>query len=207
MRRAVARTIGAALVAALVLSGCDVISRLIDDLSGGDAPLAFRSARISFSLQANVTRSDVHPQETTVEPRTLIVAFDAAGSYDPLRRTFSAVWDGGDYSETAMEIRLASDAASVASFEVRQTRVHSAGAWTEVYAISGRSVPFLIADGASRLYLIEGSETSASIESIEYREWPNSVGDASHPYYRLAPPQLANIWSDATSYVEIRLDP
>lgn len=193
------------LLIAVAVVGCDLISEWIDSIGGGSTG-GFTSARISFSLQGNVARNDVQAQTTVIETKILGTSFQADGTYDAMTRTFSATWDGGDYSQTSMQIRLDPTGGVVERFEARQTRTRASGAWTEVCEISGHDVLFLVADGPARLFLVEGTATSVIIDSIEYREWSRNVGTQADPFYRLVPPQLDNIWSDETSYVEIRLD-
>jgi len=206
MRKGALLAVGVMLAAAIALGGCDVVSDWIDELFGGGTSGGFTAARIAFSLQGNVARNDVQAQATVIETQELAAVFQASGAYNELTRTFVATWDGGDFSGTHMEIRLNATEEYVEHFEVRQTRVHTFGAWTEVYEIAGHDVLFLADDGPDRLFLVDGPATSVIVDAIEYREWPKNVGTASEPYYRLVPPQLANIWSDASSYVEIRLD-
>jgi len=193
------------LMAAVALTGCDLISQIIGEATAGGAPSAFTAARVAFSLLANVARSDAQAQSTVLEEKTLLIAFEASGIYSAATRTFTATWDGGSFSETFMSIRLDATETSVEVFEVRQARDHAGGAWTQRVEISGHDVPFLLNTASSKQFLIEGPGTAAIVDSIDYREWPSSVDGKADPSYRLWPPQLENIWDDETSYVEIEL--
>ena len=190
---------------ALLLSGCEIISGFIDSVTGGGSSGTYSGARIAFSLKANVARNDAQAQATVLEQKTLIAAFQASVTYDAGTRTFTATWDGGDFSGTFMEIHLNATEETVQSFEVRQTRTHTLGAWTEMYQISGQDVLHFLNTAQSVQFLVDGATTSLIVDSIDYREWSKNVGSSSDPYYRLWPPQLENIWSDSSSFIEIEL--
>jgi len=195
----------ALLVLATALVACEVITGWLNDLTGGGSAHGYSGARVSFSLEGNVARSDAQSQATLIEAQTMIASFEASGTYDAASRTFTATWDGGEFSNTSMVVRLNQTEESVVSFEVRQTRSHSFGAWTEVYELAGHDILLFHRDASSTTYLLDGSATSSNVDAIDYRELSKNVGSSADPYYRLAPPQLGNIWSVASSYIEVEL--
>lgn len=185
------------------LAGCEVITGWYDSITGGAQ--TYSGARISFSLEGNVARSDAQTQETVIEVQTMIAAFSASGMHNATNRTFTATWDGGDFSDTTMVIRLSATEESVESFELRQTRVHSTGAWTESYVLAGHDAPLFHRDATAATYVIDGTAAATILDEIDYREWSKNVGSSADPYYRLVPPQLGNVWGSTSSYIEVQL--
>ena len=193
-------------LAALV--GCDGITGWIDGRGalGSAAAGRLRRARIAFALQGNVACNDLDGRMTVVEEGELRATFQGSGTYVPSTRTITATWDGGSFADTLLEITLDGSRDHVERFVARQTRVHTFGAWTEVYEIAGHGIPYHHSYGSWRCFATIGAGISHCIDAIVYAEWSLRAGSVTNPRFGILPPARSNIWGDAASFIEICIE-
>jgi len=198
--------IGVLLVGVVALSGCDLIDQIIDGITGGGTGGgnggfgAVVSGRLEFHLAAYITKSEGYSEPGTVG----IVFRSSGGSYNAATRTFTATWDGGDFSNTTFEARLSPTQDSIESFYARQTQANIWGAWTYVHEIRGTNVPYSYTDGTSRYFVIEGANAHTIVDQFAYKAWSNALGSAQDPVEWVNAP--AALTGGADDIITIRLD-
>jgi len=202
---AVALLGGVALLAACTFQDfVDTISGWVDGITGGGTPGAggAASARIELSLIANVLRGGAE------EPNTPIgTVFNAvSATYDPVTRILTASWDGGDYSDTNLEIWLSPDETNIEYFYAHQIRNHSFGAWFEYFQIVGENVWYTQTVNGERYYEVTGESTWLRFDDVIYKEWSTTQGTEQDPFYKIVEPRMnGNVSSDTQSYLQIRI--
>lgn len=192
--------------ALLFVSGCD-LSSIIPGWGagpGGSAtPGAITYGQIKFSFYGTVTQQG-HPDNTGWSLGAVFPAGNGSTAYDPTTHTFTATWDGGDYSNTQMTIRFNAAGDFVEYFHARQTLL-SFGWWT-TYEIEGYDVFSTTSSDGYRHFKLSGTDTHTILTKCVYKSWSSALGSESSPYYALKDQSVANLSSDADSYIEIIVD-
>jgi len=195
------------LAASLVfIPGCallDMIPGWGSGPGGGTTPGGITAAQIDFSFYGVVTE-----QGHADDPQWILSGRFPAGnksaSYDPTTHTFTATWDGGGYSNTQMTIRLNATDEFVEYFHARQTLL-TLGWWT-TYELEGYDILYSYRDGNYRYFNLEGALTHTILTKCIYKSWSSALGSEAVPYRALKGQSVANISSDSTSYIRIRID-
>ncbi len=175
--------VGLLVVAVALLSGCDLLDNLINSFTGGGGTGGTGGAgtvvsgRMEFHLAATVSESDGTSHAGIVGT----TFWSGTGNYNAATRTFTATWDGGDFSNTYFEARLNDTEDSVEYFYARQTQANIWGAWTYVHEIRGNNVPYSYTDGNSRYFVIDGSTAHGIVDLLKYKAWSTSVGSETDP--------------------------
>jgi hypothetical protein len=198
------RIIGLLMIVLALLSGCDLIDQFLASFGGsgntGGGTGAVVSGRLEVHLAGTISRSD-----GTSGPGVVGATFySGAGSYDPTTRTFTATWDGGDFSNTLFEARLNQTEEYIEYFYARQAQANVWGAWTYVHEIRGYNVLYSYTDGNSRYFIVDGSDAHVIVDLLKYRAWSASVGSATDPYEWVNSPGALTGSTD--DIIRIRLD-
>jgi len=176
----------------------------IEGVTGGGTPTtgSVTHVRIDFGILGNVLRAGAEQPNTAIG-----TAFYAAtgGSYNEQTKVFTASWDGGDYTDTYMEVWLSPDETNIEYFYARQIRNYAFGAWFEYFEIEGENIPYTETIQGERYYEIVGAGTHLVFDDVTYKEWSTNVGSLENPYYELKEPHLTNITSDAQSRMLIQI--
>ena len=198
--------VGLLLVSVVPLAGCDLITGIIDSITGGGTGGgnggfgAVVSGRMEFHLAAYIT------EDTGVStPGTVgTTFFSSGGSYNATTKTFTATWDGGDFSNTYFEARLNATEEYIEYFYARQTQSNVWGAWTYVHEIRGHDVLYSYTDGSSRYFVVDGSDAHVSVDQFVYKAWSNALGSAQNPVEWVSVP--AALTGATDDIITIRLD-
>jgi predicted small secreted protein len=175
--------VGIVLVVAAALAGCDLIDGIIDSITGGGSGGgsvgfgAVVSGRLEFHLAAYITEDTGMSTPGTVGT----TFFSSGGSYNATTKTFTATWDGGDFSNTYFEARLNYTEEYIEYFYARQTQSGVWGAWTYVHEIRGYNVLYSHTDGTSRYFVVDGSDAHVIVDVFVYKAWSTSLGSAQSP--------------------------
>ncbi len=192
--------------AVLLLSGCDLLSLIPgwdNGTGGGTAPGAVTTAWIDFSFYGTVTQQG-HPDDTGWNLGTRFNAGSRSTSYDAATHTLTATWNGNGYSNTQMVIEFSDAEDFVLHFHARQT-LYTGGWWT-TYEIEGYDVPAVTGSDGYRHFRFDGASTHTILTKCVYKSWSGSLGSESSPYYALKGQSVANLSSDADSFIEIIVD-
>jgi len=194
--------VGLLAIAAAALVGCDLIDGIIDSITGGGSGGlgGVVSGRMEFHLAAYIT------EDTGMStPGTVGTTFwSGGGSYNATTKTFTATWDGGDFSNTYFEARLNATEEYIEYFYARQTQSGVWGAWTYVHEIRGYNVLYSHTDGASRYFVVDGSDAHVIVDRLVYKAWSISLGSAQSPVEWVSVP--AALTGDTGDIITIRLD-
>lgn len=195
-------------VGATLLSGCDVLDQIIDAISGGGpgggsgtgGSGTVVSGRMEFHLSATIQNddgsSDIGPVGT--------IFYSGSGTYNPTTKTFTATWDGGDFSNTYFQATLNATEEYIDSFHARQTRTGVYGAWTYVHEIRGHHILYSYTDGNSKYFIVDGSDAHVIVETLSYKSWSTAIGSASNPVHWVSSPGA--LLGDSADVISIRLD-
>jgi len=185
-----------------LLSACtfqdfvDTITGWIEGPGGGTPTAgAVTHVRIEFDILGTVLREGVDQPDTPLGTGF----YGVTGTYNEQTKVFTSTWDGGDYSNTYMEVWLSADETNVEYFYAKQLRNYSFGAWFEYFEVEGENIPYTETILGERYYEIVGQGTHLVFDDIDYKEWSSTVGSEQDPYYKLKEPHLNNIGSDAQS--------
>ena len=194
--------VGLLAIAAAALVGCDLIDGIIDSITGGGSGGlgGVVSGRMEFHLAAYIT------EDTGMStPGTVGTTFwSGGGSYNATTKTFTATWDGGDFSNTYFEARLNATEEYIEYFYARQTQSGVWGAWTYVHEIRGYNVLYSHTDGTSRYFVVDGSDAHVIVDRFVYKAWSISLGSAQSPVEWVSVP--AALTGDTGDIITIRLD-
>jgi hypothetical protein len=199
--------VGLVIAGIALLSGCDFIDQLLDAISGiggpggGGTPAAGSvvSGRLEFHLWGNISESGGSQQGSV---GTMFMS--GSGSYNAATKTFTATWDGGDFSNTYFEARLNATEEYIEYFYARQTQSNVWGAWTYVHEIRGYNILYSYTDGNSRYFIVDGSDAHVIVDQLQYKAWSTSLGSASAPVYWVNSPGA--LLGDSSDVIQIRLD-
>jgi len=192
-------------VAVAMLSGCDLLDQLIGAITGGGGPGgagSVVSGRMTFHLAATVSQD---PRYGSAYPGIVGTDFRSSdGSYDPVTRTFTATWDGGDFSNTYFEVRLNDTEEYIEYFYARQTQSNIWGAWTYMHEIRGYNILYSYAEGNSRYFIVDGSDAHVIVDLLVYKAWSTSLGSAQNPTDWVSSPGA--LTGETGDIITIRLD-
>ena len=111
------------MVGVALFGGCELLDQIIaeipgSDTSGGDVI----EISITYWLMASISQQLASGGPISTYVGGIGAGFQPdGGSYSEISKTFTASWDGGDYSDTYMEVRLNNSGDAVTFFWVRQT--------------------------------------------------------------------------------------
>ena len=168
--------IGLLVVGIALLSGCEVLDRIIGTITGGGTPGGVVKVAISYNLEATVSERIMPTYPVTTSQETVMAAFQpSGGTYNATTKTFTATWDGqtgGQYSNTYLEIRLNDTEEYVEYYYARQTQSNVWFAWTYVDEIRGINVLNLNHETDNpRIYQVTGTAAHIPIELLTYKRW------------------------------------
>ena len=198
--------VGLLVVSVAMLSGCDLIDQIIDAITGGGTPGGGGtggvpiSGRMEFHLSATIQSDD----GTSMVAPVGTIFYSGAGNYNATTRTFTATWDGGDFSNTRFEAKVNPTGEYLESFYARQTRSGLWGAWTYVHEIRGYDVLYSHTDGTSKYFVVDGPAAHVTIDIFSYKTWSISLGSAQNPVDWVSGPGA--IISSPDNIITIRLD-
>ncbi len=201
--------VGLIVAGVALLSGCAVIDQIIDAISGIGGPGGGSgtggtgtvvSGRMEFHLWANINQDD----GTTTQGPVGTEFWSGAGSYDPATKTFTATWDGGDFSNTYFEARLNATEEYIEYFYARQTQTNVWYAWTFVHEIRGYNILYSYTEGNSRYFIVDGSDAHVIVDLLKYKSWSTQVGSATNPVDWVSSPSA--LLGDTDDIISIRLD-
>jgi len=185
------------------LTGCDLIDQIMDLISGGSGgggTGTVVSGQMEFHLAATIQNEDGTSDQGVVGT----TFWSGAGSYDPSTKTFTATWDGGDFSNTYFEARLNSTEEYIESFYARQTQANVWFAWTQVYEIRGANVLYSHTENGSRYFVVDGSDAHVIIDLLDYKTWSTQVGGPTDPVHWVTGPGA--LTGETGDIISIRLD-
>jgi hypothetical protein len=201
--------VGLLVVGVALLSGCDLLNQIIDAMTGGGSGGGTGgigtvvSGRMEFHLAATISQDPQYGDPTY--PGVVGTVFrSGSGSYDAATKTFTATWDGGDFSNTYFEARLNATEEYIEYFTARQTQSDVWGAWTYVHEIRGYNVLYSYTDGSSRYFIVDGSDAHVIIDLLTYKAWSTSLGSAQSPTDWVSSPSA--LTGSADDIISIRLD-
>ncbi|MBN1857875.1 hypothetical protein JW848_01580 [Candidatus Bipolaricaulota bacterium] len=169
--------IGLLVIGVALLSGCDLLDRIIGAIPGTGDPGggAVTSVSISYDLAVTLSerREPTYPVET--DESTVIMDFfrPYGGTYDAATRTFTNNWDNqvGDFSNTYLEVRLNAAEDAIEYFYARQTQESVWGAWTFANEIRGYDIPYSHTDEGSRYFIATGTDAHLALDRMIYKGW------------------------------------
>jgi len=188
--------IGLLAVGVALLSGCELLDQIIDAITGGGTPGGDISyggepsggeivdAHIQYWLMVTLLEQDwpdapittrVGPIAAGFQPDTTATFQPDPGTYNTGTKTFTATWDGGDFSDTYLEVRL-SDTEEYVNFHVRQTqsdiRSVTGNVWTHVNELRGYNIQHShwSQDRRSRYYEVLGVGAGA-FDLLTHEAW------------------------------------
>ncbi len=191
------------IAAAMLLPGCALLDMIPGWGSGGTPAAGINAGWIDFSFYGVVTQQG-KPDHPQWQLSGTFNAGNRSASYDPATHTFTATWDGGGYSNTYMQIRFNAAEDFVEYFHARQTLL--SWSWWTTYEIEGYDVPYSHSDGDYRYFQVTGASTHTILTKCVYKSWSKSEGTETSPYYALKGQSVANLSSDSTSYIRIRVN-
>ncbi len=199
----------ALLCAVALLSACtfqdfiDTITGWIEGPGNGGTPTTgpVANVRLEFDIIGTVRCEGADQPNTPLGTGFYAVS----GDYDEQAKVFTSTWDGGDYSNTYVEIWLSADETNIEYFYARQLRNYIYGEWFEYFEIEGENIPYSETILGERYYEIVGAGTHLVFDDIDYKEWSTTLGSEQAPYYELKEPHLNNVGSDAESRFLIQL--
>ena len=208
-------SIGLLLAGIALLSGCGLLDKIFEGITGGGAgggtttSATPASGRLEFSLAATVWEHNQYTGTSSYAGRVGTTFWSGAGVYDEGRWLFSAYsWDGGDFSYTAFFAWFSEDEKTITSFMARQTQANVWGAYTYEHFIRGVNVPFSHVEGNTRFYRVEGAAVRALVTDIAFRMWvpgAETGGSYENPLEWITGGPAA-LTGSADDYIEIRLD-
>jgi len=218
--------IGLLVVGVALLSGCELVDRIIDGITGGGTPGGGTpgvsgtvvKAAISYNLEANVSERLMPTYTATTAVDTITAAFEPyyAPTYHATTNTYTATWDGqtgGEYSNTYLEVRLNTAGDTIEYFYARQTQTNVWFAWTYVDEIRGYNIPYSRTEGGSRYFVVTGTNAHVTVDRLTYKRWtPAREGySASNPNewsitQTDVTPSIDNIVPSISNEITIRLD-
>jgi len=170
--------IGLLVVGVALLSGCAVIDKIIEGITGGGPgggttiPGAPVSGRMGFTLAATVWRDDRYTPPSSSAGSVGTTFWSGAGVYDEDGPYFNAyIWDSGDFSLTAFMVWVSEDEKTITHFVGNQTQANVWGFYTYYHYIRGVNVPFSHIEGNSRFYVAEGTAVRALVTELEFKMW------------------------------------
>lgn len=195
--------IGLLVVGMAMLSGCDLLDQLIEQITGGGtggpgggpgggttSSGAITSVGISYHLDVTLSERAIPPPltgpavttkvssvGTTITPKT--------GSYNPTTRIFTASWNNqvGNYSNTHLELQLNETEEYVEYILLRQTQSNVFWAWTFVNEI--RAIHVLDRYGSEtdnpRTYEVDGVQVQSIVELLTHKGWSTAGGSLTNP--------------------------
>ncbi len=199
MRRRVL-VVGAVLLAVAFLSGCELLDKIIDSITGTGGTGAVVSGRLEFHLAATITESGGGSHSGVVGT----TFWSGAGNYNDTTKTFTATWDGGDFSNTYFEARLNATEEYIEYFYARQTQSGIWGAWTYVHEIRGYNILYSYTDGNSRYFIVDGSDAHVIVDVLKYKAWSTQIGSAQNPSEFVSGPGA--LTGSSSDIITIRLD-
>jgi hypothetical protein len=194
--------VGLCVVGVALLAGCDWLDQIIGSITGGGSGSGgiVVSGRMEFHLAATISDQDGSSYSGIVGT----VFYSSGGAYDPVTRTFTATWDGGDFSNTYFEARLNATEEYIEYFYARQTRSGVYGAWTYVHEIRGYNILYSYTDGNSRYFIVDGSDAHVIVDQLTYKAWSQQLGSAQNPVEWVSSPGA--LTGDTADIISIRLD-
>jgi len=195
------------LASVVTLAGCDFLDNIIDMITGGGtpgggstAPGAVVSGRLEFHLAGYVTEDTGMSTPGTVGT----TFFSSGGTYNATTKTFTATWDGGDFSNTYFEARLNATEEYIEYFYTRQKQSGVWGAWTYVHEIRGYNILYSYTDGNSKYFIVDGSDAHVIVDQLVYKAWSISLGSEQNPVEWVSTP--AALTGSVDDIISIRLD-
>lgn len=92
----------------------------------------------------------------------------------------------------------------VMHFHARQTLL--SGSWWTTYEIEGYDVFAVAGSDDYRHFKISDTWIVTNLTKCVYKSWSNTVGSEASPYYALKDQAVANLSTDANSFIEIIVD-
>ncbi len=100
----------------------------------------------------------VSSDDGTSSPGAVGTTFmSGVGTYNATIKTFSATWDGGNFSNTYFEARLNATEQCIEYFHARQTYA-SWTTQTSVHEIRGHNILHSHSEGNSKYFIVDGSD-------------------------------------------------
>jgi hypothetical protein len=169
------------LVVGLALSsGCELLDEIIGPIPGSGTPGGdVIGVSITYWLMATISEQLASDGPITTYVGPIAAGFQPdGGTYNKAGKTFTSSWDGGDYSDTYMEVRLSTSEDAVDFFWVRQAeeRWSPEGPWRYVDEFRGYNFlhSYWSADRTVRTYEVVGmAYNGATYDLLTYEKWDN----------------------------------